>query len=86
MCVGFFGGSGGSFFPLNFPFLRMHYLDKEFFINSQLNDWWPTAWRIVLTISTFGEFLLVLGKRIGTENKNLEVKECVFRGTFEQQK
>lgn len=62
MCVGFDGGACCCFFSLDFPFLKMHYLYKEFFINSQLNDWWPTAWRIVLAISTFGEFLLVLGK------------------------
>lgn len=33
--------------------IKMHYLDKEFFANSQLNAWLPISWRIALATSNF---------------------------------
>lgn len=33
--------------------IKMHYLDKEFFANSQLNAWLPISWRRALAIRNF---------------------------------
>lgn len=34
--------------------ITMHYLDEEFFANSQLDVWLPISWRRALAISNFG--------------------------------
>lgn len=49
--------------------ITMHYLDEEFFANSQLDVWLPISWRRALAISNFGAWKENKESDTGTEDR-----------------